>query len=143
MVYKDKDKERQAKLRYSRSSKAKVKKLEYNQHPDVKERNKEYQREYSKDDKVRARKRAWHIKMKYNITQEDYDFMLQEQNNLCALCGKLMFDDIVIDHNHKTGEVRGLIHHKCNIGIGMFNDNSDILRLAAEYIDIHNGDDNG
>ena len=84
---------------------------------------------------VRARLEA------YGITLEDYAAMLKKQDGKCAICGartpgsgKKMWS---IDHDHATGEVRGLLCGTCNTGLGMFKDSADNLRAAANYLDQH------
>ena len=72
-------------------------------------------------------------KSKYGISPQDYLKMLQSQNGACAICGDVK-TKYVIDHNHKTGKVRGILCHACNVGIGNLKDNSELLKKAAGYI---------
>lgn len=69
--------------------------------------------------------------------------MLKDQNGVCKICNKpeTTVDkrngktiDLSIDHDHKTGVVRGLLCSKCNKGIGYFNDNPELIIVAANYI---------
>ena len=83
-----------------------------------------------------ARKHLY--KYKYNITIEDYDRMLLEQNNCCAICkseysgrGNKIFD---VDHCHTTGKVRGLLCVTCNFSLGGFKDSVENLMTAIEYL---------
>lgn len=74
----------------------------------------------------------------YGINFEDYDRMFIEQNGCCAICGKHQTKEkksLHVDHNHKTGKIRGLLCQKCNHGVGLFNDNLDLLKKAIEYLD--------
>lgn len=87
---------------------------------------------------------------KYGITVEQYEEMHIEQNGLCAICGKpetmIKKKRVVrlsVDHNHKTGETRGLLCQICNFVIGLMKENSCNLRKAADYIEKHNKDDQG
>lgn len=74
------------------------------------------------------------------LTTEDYELLLAKQKGQCAICGKS--EDqcgrgrkyLCIDHDHKTGIVRGLLCGSCNMGLGMFSDRDDLLMCAAEYI---------
>jgi len=93
------------------------------------------------------------LKHKYGITLDQYQQMLVLQNNLCLLC-KQTFDfndnvgygSPVIDHDHgccsgtkSCGKcIRGVIHRRCNIGLGAFSDDAVQLRLAAEYLEKFN-----
>lgn len=95
-----------------------------------------YQREYH----ARNRERAWerNLKSKYGITSEDYYRMLDEQGGRCAICGAEADpygrSKFSVDHDHKTGEVRGLLCTHCNRAIGMFADSAELLVRAADYL---------
>ena len=78
---------------------------------------------------------------KYGIGSEVYDKMKEDCNNLCQCCGKPETATaygktrlLAVDHCHTTGEVRGLLCQKCNIGLGQFNDDPDVLRKAIQYL---------
>lgn len=80
------------------------------------------------------------------MSLEDYDQLLLDQNNGCAVCGKSPEDNgkrLAVDHNHTTGEVRGLLCNNCNTGLGQLGDNPATLRLALRYLEErgHYGDD--
>lgn len=62
--------------------------------------------------------------------------MLVEQNYKCAICNEdfKKNEKICIDHNHETDKVRGLLCGKCNTGLGLFNDDKEILINAAIYL---------
>jgi|ERR1700722_4220582 len=76
----------------------------------------------------------------YGMTLEDYRRMVAAQGGLCAICRKKQLGDkrtkhSHVDHCHKTGKVRGILCGNCNIGIGKFNDNPELLDRAAAYLD--------
>jgi hypothetical protein len=82
------------------------------------------------------------LKRKFGMTLDDYQEKLKEQNGVCAICskpetairmGKLL--PLAVDHCHRTGETRGLLCTVCNIGIGSLQDDPEVLRTAANYID--------
>ena len=75
---------------------------------------------------------------KYNLGLEEYDQMLESQNGQCAICGKRQHKKLFVDHNHKTGKVRGLLCNNCNFGIGQFQDDFNLLLSAIEYLRRHN-----
>lgn len=82
--------------------------------------------------------RAKLYKAKYNITLEDYDRMLSEQEGGCAICGTSDprgHGRFHVDHNHRTGEVRGLLCTDCNTGIGSMKDSPQTLRRAIKYLE--------
>lgn len=73
------------------------------------------------------------LKRNYGITLADYNKLFEEQKGLCGICGKP--GKLVVDHDHTTGKIRGLLHNNCNRALGFFLDNPTILRKAAEYIE--------
>ena len=73
----------------------------------------------------------------YGMTPEDYDNKLSSQNGVCALCKKKCptGKPLAVDHNHDTGEVRGLLCTNCNTGIGLFYERIDLFEAAVLYLD--------
>ena len=81
-----------------------------------------------------------HLKSKYGITLNQYDILLESQNGVCAICkqpptnsnkyNKVLF----VDHDHITGKVRGLLCYHCNVGLGHFKDNTQLLTRVIEYL---------
>jgi hypothetical protein len=73
-------------------------------------------------------------------TLEEYEQALVQQNGQCKICGKIPTGNgtsdarLNIDHDHKTGEFRGLICHRCNKALGMVNDSIEILEAMKEYL---------
>lgn len=53
---------------------------------------------------------------------------------MCEICGKTLVR-LVIDHNHKTGKLRGVLCVSCNAALGGFMDDSELLRTAAAYLE--------
>jgi len=70
---------------------------------------------------------------KYRMTPEDFDRMLDEQNGSCACCGRVP-KKFVVDHDHATGKVRGLLCNTCNVGIGHMQDTVNGLQLGIDYL---------
>lgn len=68
---------------------------------------------------------------KYGLTRAQYDEMAEKG---CAICGGQPSDRLYVDHDHKTGMVRGLLCHQCNSGLGMFKDDKSLLAKAIEYL---------
>jgi hypothetical protein len=76
---------------------------------------------------------------RYGITTEEYDQMLQSQGSKCKICGgtdtgRKTSRFFSIDHCHVTNNVRGLLCHPCNVGIGKFNDDPVLIRRAIQYL---------
>lgn len=83
-----------------------------------------------------------HLRSKYNISLEDYQSALKQQNGKCAICGsdkpKGRYRNFAVDHDHSTGDIRGLLCAPCNTGMGHFQDSPELLRKAADYLESHN-----
>jgi transcription elongation factor Elf1 len=72
---------------------------------------------------------------KYGLTREEISKILIEQEFSCPICGKELLDDFVVDHNHETGEVRGLLHANCNTALGMLEDDIGRFYMAIQYLE--------
>jgi hypothetical protein len=94
------------------------------------------QRVAKKKYKLAHKDRAKENRMKlYGLSQEAYDALLEKQDYRCAVCNKpFALYQPCVDHDHKTGRVRGILCHNCNIGIGKFNDKPALLELASLYL---------
>jgi len=76
------------------------------------------------------------LKFRYGISQVEYNAMLLKQEGKCAICKVIPSNrPLVVDHDHNTKEVRGLLCDKCNISIGIF-DNKPLLDQAKRYLKI-------
>ena len=65
--------------------------------------------------------------------------LVEEQQGLCAICSRPFGDEpYYVDHDHKTGLIRGLLCNGCNLGLGLFRDDIDALLAAAQYLKAHN-----
>ena len=80
--------------------------------------------------------RADSLKRNYNITLEEYDRLLDEQDGVCAICGGINSNGrrLSVDHDHDTGKIRGLLCGNCNVGIGHLQDDPEVLAAAIGYI---------
>lgn len=77
------------------------------------------------------------LKKKYGLKVEEYEALAEKQNWVCAICGKPPGKrPLCVEHDHKTGKVRGLTCNKCNSILGMCDDDPDILRRAIEYLEV-------
>lgn len=71
---------------------------------------------------------------KHGLTALNIQSMRQSQNNCCAICCR-KFDKLpCIDHDHATGDVRGLLCSRCNSALGLFVDNVESLENAIQYL---------
>jgi len=101
----------------------------------------------------RDREMNWRLLTKYGIGKDEYDLMLEAQGGTCKICNKGGHIrkkgsrkgkagtpiPLNVDHNHKTGQIRGLLCLNCNTGIGHFKDSIDLIKKALEYLEKANG----
>ena len=118
-------------------------------------RYKKYRVEYRKNHKEEEKKRyiknrrkrklyqrELQLKCSYGITLEQYNQLILHQNGKCAICNNKetskncnrKIKKLSIDHNHKTGEIRGLLCDNCNNLLGRAKDNINILQNAIKYL---------
>jgi hypothetical protein len=82
--------------------------------------------------------RARELMRRYGLTVDDVDRMLEAQAGACAVCGHVPIDDdpiLVVDHDHATGHVRGMLCRPCNSGIGHLRDDPELIRAALAYLE--------
>ena len=76
------------------------------------------------------------LRKKYSISLREYEKILNTQHGLCSLChlpparGRYL----VVDHDHSTGKIRGLLHYSCNTLLGMAYDSPERLLQAIQYL---------
>lgn len=89
-------------------------------------------------DHYKVKRQNYCLQKHYGITKEEYDNRLEKQNYSCFLCKtKIGTKALAVDHCHTTGAVRDLLCSPCNQGLGLFRDNPQLLRDAADYIEKH------
>jgi len=116
-------------LKYSQEYRSTHKKEMASHSKKYKKNNPEYVKEYQLNALLN----------RYKITQEKYDSMYEEQNYCCAICGvneKTLNKKLCVDHDHKSGKVRGLLCNNCNFAIGAMKDDPTILENAIAYLRI-------
>jgi hypothetical protein len=81
------------------------------------------------------------LKTTYGITLEDYNVLFIEQQGCCAVCGRHQSEfqkSLCVDHNHGTGDIRGLLCVTCNFAIGSLQVDTEgikYLQNAIQYIE--------
>lgn len=83
--------------------------------------------------------RQGHLIRNFGITLEQYNALLARQGEGCALCGKTPDAEgqsLAVDHDHKTGEIRGILCRYCNHRVIGRHRDADLLRRMAEYIEL-------
>jgi hypothetical protein len=87
---------------------------------------------YAKTDLARSKR----LKRVFGISLEDYNKKLLEQNGVCSICKTICKSgkDLAVDHCHTSGKVRGLLCSNCNTGVGVFQENKELLFEAVRYL---------
>jgi hypothetical protein len=106
--------------------------------PDYRKKATAYLRKWRKTENGKRSRKAVHFKRSYGITIEQYDEMVRQQGNACAICGRSgnaeFHGRLCVDHNHETKKVRGLLCDNCNGGLGKFLDDPSALFRAIIYL---------
>jgi len=83
-------------------------------------------------------------KYKYGLSEDKYQQLIHDQNGCCAICSVVLeqtgniqhkANTLCIDHDHKTGVVRGLLCSNCNRALGLFKDNVKFITNAIQYLE--------
>lgn len=108
--------------------------------------NREY---YHRSPKRRANQRRWYVMWRYGTTLEDLEKLLHEQGGCCAICRRpwqacvaakrvryeeTFLQRLYVDHDHRSGKVRGLLCNACNTAIGLFEEDLNRFELAMAYL---------
>lgn len=100
------------------------------------DRNPEKVKSYAKSEAVRRYERGRRFR-RYEMTEEKHAEMFAAQSGKCAIC-ETSHDEyakgLAIDHDHDTGEVRGLLCHRCNTALGLLCDDISIFSRAISYL---------
>lgn len=102
------------------------------------ERVKEQGRTSRTRENYQEKSRAYILKHRYGLSIEDYNYLLNLQNNSCAICNVKQEDKTYhfhVDHCHTTGNVRGLLCSPCNVFLGVSKDNIDVFKNAILYLE--------
>lgn len=110
-------------------------KTNYAKNPDLRRKQQKEWVEKNRGRLAQLHRRRQLFRM-YGLTEDDYDRLYKEQNGLCKICKGVPKGRMPVDHNHKTGEVRGLLCDACNLGLGCFRDDPDRMIAAVAYVRI-------
>lgn len=108
-------------------------------------RSRQYNADRYDDQDYRRLKKQAYVKTRYGISLSEYEGLLSEQGNSCAIC-KIHLPPsgffTHLDHDHSTGKIRNFLCTNCNRGLGHFQDSQDFLMAAIEYLKAHTDDGN-
>lgn len=105
----------------------------------------DYGRVYLVTGRCKTCEKFYQLEKKFHITKDEYFRLLSDQDYKCAICGISLDeyksqgyrDFFSVDHDHKTGAIRGLLCDKCNRALGFFQEDEETLLKAAEYLHTH------
>ena len=101
----------------------------------------EYQKKYAakNPEKIKLLSRSGELRRNFGLSMQDYEDMLKIQNGVCAICQQKCNteNNLAVDHDHNSGKVRGLLCKNCNTAIGLLKENTDTLKKAFNYLEIH------
>jgi hypothetical protein len=80
--------------------------------------------------------RVLHLREAYGMSLEEADAKLAGQGHKCEICG-VGLTDPCLDHDHETGKIRDFLCRLCNVGLGAFKDNPELMDKAAAYVRKH------
>jgi Autographiviridae endonuclease VII len=87
---------------------------------------------------TKEQNRKYKLKMLYGITPEQYNYLSRSQNYGCAICSRKESEErhgfLHVDHDKVTGAVRGLLCSKCNLALGLLQEDVDIAKEAFKYL---------
>lgn len=83
-----------------------------------------------------ARRREYELRRRYGLTNLAWEAMFEGQGRACAICrdgSESMGWNV--DHDHKSGKVRGILCGRCNTALGLLRDSPDLCIDAAMYLE--------
>lgn len=85
--------------------------------------------------------RRGHLARKFGIDEDEYESLMHAQGGVCAICSQPetkvsrgSVSALSVDHDHETGKIRGLLCSSCNVGLGYFRDDLELLSNAIDYL---------
>lgn len=93
--------------------------------------------------------RKHRLKKLFGMTVEGFEELKANQGGVCAICKqpetgcsgfKRSKRELSVDHDHSTGEIRGLLCAACNAALGLFKDDTDVMRVAIAYLELNRGE---
>lgn len=84
--------------------------------------------------------KASYLRRLYGLTKSDYDVMLMRQDGRCAICRRppsVQIRRLGVDHDHRTGRIRGLLCSGCNVGIAGLREDPEVFAAALRYLELH------
>lgn len=107
--------------------------------PKDNERNKAYNKAHSEEIRGKKLAKNYWPHLTWQQATCEWNLIYEKQNKLCAFGHKV--DLLHVDHNHMTGQIRGLLCYNCNNGIGRLKEDIEVLEKAIEYLKYYSQND--
>lgn len=123
---------RDARERPENKAKKRVYDAQRRQRPDIQDKKKAYRN----TPEARAKAREGLLRRQYGLTPAAYRALLAQQGGACAICEEKSWGSHgpVIDHDHATGKVRGILCSRCNVVLGRLRDDAGLAMRMASYL---------
>lgn len=100
-----------------------------------------YQRNRRADDQIRLKYNSRNRLRIYGLSEAAFLLILESQGGACGICRRLLDPqrtrETQVDHDHRTGKVRGILCHRCNPALGQFDDRIELFEAAITYLKKH------
>lgn len=101
-----------------------------------------WQSEWRKENPIKTKqyRRTSNLRHFYGMSNKEYNLKYEQQGGCCAICDKHQSElslALAVDHDHRDGTIRDLLCSNCNLGIGNFQDNPDLMMRAIKYLEDH------
>jgi len=90
-----------------------------------------------------TKEKFYSLRWNYKMTLEEYNLLLEKQDNKCAICKQpetsihnktKQVKQLAVDHDHNTGKIRGLLCERCNTTLGKMEENMEYLESMISYL---------
>ena len=87
-------------------------------------------------EKCKSNNRARQILAKYGLTMAEYKALFESHNHKCKICkaSKKRNRKLAVDHDHKTGKIRGILCDRCNTVLGLLRDDMKLIKNMLKYL---------
>ena len=137
MPHKDPEEYKKYKKNYYLANKEKIKEKakKHREKPGQREKNAKNSKKWREDNKEKLIDKK--LKYSYGINLDEYNDIFKKQGGICVICRRpqsAVERKFAVDHDHVTGKVRGLLCSRCNLGLGKFMDDINLLYSAIDYL---------
>lgn len=81
-----------------------------------------------------SNQKVYAMKARYGITEDEFVSIKELQKGKCGICNIELTKDSLVDHDHESGRIRGILCRNCNFALGLFKDSENILNNAIKYL---------